>query len=78
MKLSQGATSGLKPKAEVTPKVTLTKTSIVKSSPFLISRHHLDDTQMYGRLYVGSRPFGMRRVSLPAGSPGPTAIKARE
>lgn len=43
MKVSLGGTSGLKPKAEVTPKVTLTKTSIVKSSPFLISRHHLDD-----------------------------------
>jgi hypothetical protein len=40
-------------KAEVTPKVTSTKISISKSTPFFIRRHHLDDTQMYVSSYSG-------------------------
>lgn len=41
---------------EPTPKVTLTKTTIVKSSPFFITRHHLDDTEMYSCPNPGKKP----------------------
>jgi hypothetical protein len=34
-------------KTDLTPKITLTKTTITKSAPFFIRRHHLDDTEMY-------------------------------
>ena len=37
----------LVPKRELTPKITHTKTTIARSAPFLISKHHLDDTEMY-------------------------------
>jgi hypothetical protein len=32
--------------AEITPKVNHTSTAINRSTPFLIRRHHLDDSQM--------------------------------
>lgn len=36
--------SGLRSKKEIAPKITHTKITISKSTPFLISKHHLDDT----------------------------------
>lgn len=34
----------LPPKRELTPKINHTRTTIAKSLPFLITKHHLDDT----------------------------------
>jgi hypothetical protein len=36
--------NGVKPKQEIAPKITHTKTSISKSTPYFIRKHHLDDT----------------------------------
>lgn len=78
MQPSLAGLSALKQKIDVTPKVTLTKTTIVKSSPFLISRHHLDDTQMYSSLKLGNKLLGTKKVSRPIVSLVPIAIKEKE
>ena len=52
----------IKTKTQLTPKITLTKINITKSTPFLIRRHHLDDTEMYSAINAGKKFFTMNKI----------------
>lgn len=67
--------SGARPKKEVAPKITSTIMTISKSTPFLIRKHHLDDSQMYRPTYLGAASSTTRNGSAVPDFPAPTATK---
>ena len=54
----------LKVSKQLTPKVTHTKTTITKSTPFLIRKHHLDDSEMYSLPHPGKKHYTMIKPEL--------------